>query len=224
MVSDYISLLQETIPSDEPFIAVDCEWRKHLLDVIQLGTPSVCMVIQIHQVQNLNVDLRNLLTNPSITKVFKGMSQDIIRLKKMWDLTPTPVHDIGNYFKTIGRMYHQKVGKSKAELGPISHPLSVFSAHGYTLLCTKGKKVTMSNWSSKKLTNKQIEYAALDAFWIAFNYYLKVSNNIGRVPRRTSESCFSFPRILHFISIPITHSSPSKTHFFFRVLILLLPG
>ncbi|KAL0251081.1 hypothetical protein GEMRC1_000295 [Eukaryota sp. GEM-RC1] len=110
----------------------------------------------------------------------------------MWETNVKPVYDIESYFQGIGKIYQQRLGKTKDDLGSVSHPLSVFSAHGYTLLCTKGKKTTMSNWSADTLSAAQIEYAALDAFWIAFNYYLKVSHHIEAVPRPADQPCFSF--------------------------------
>ncbi|KAL0251590.1 hypothetical protein GEMRC1_000803 [Eukaryota sp. GEM-RC1] len=191
-VSDYIHMLRKSIPLDYPFIAVDGEWRKNTLDVLQLGTPSICMVIQVHKVKQLNNDLRDLLTTADITKVFKAKQEDVKRIKKMWKTNVSPVYDIESYFLGMGKIYQQRLGKTKDDLGSISHPLSVFSAHGYTLLCTKGRETTMSNWSADTLSAEQIEYAALDAFWIAFNYYLKVSHHIEAVPRPADQPCFSF--------------------------------
>ncbi|KAL0232547.1 hypothetical protein GEMRC1_011294 [Eukaryota sp. GEM-RC1] len=191
LIPDYISLLKKSIPSDHPFISVDSEWRHNTLDVIQLGTPSICMVIQIHGITALHHDISDLLTNPNVVKVFKAKSEDVTRIKKSWGVDVVSVYDVQPYFQDIGRIYASKVGKGRSELGDFSHPLSTFAAHGYTLLCTKGKGVTMSNWSTEILSEKQIEYAALDAFWIAFNYYLKISNMITEDPHKHTCVFFS---------------------------------
>ncbi|KAL0232981.1 hypothetical protein GEMRC1_011728 [Eukaryota sp. GEM-RC1] len=178
LIPDYISLLKQSIPSDHPFISVDSEWRHNTLDVLQLGTPSICMVIQIHGVTALHHDISDLLTNPNVIKVFKAQASKVKRFKTFWGVKVVSPYNVANYFHEIGKVYASKVGKGKAELGPPSHPLSTFAAHGYTLLCERKKAITMSNWSEETLSEKQIEYAALDAFWIAFNYYLKISRTI----------------------------------------------
>ncbi|KAL0233340.1 hypothetical protein GEMRC1_012085 [Eukaryota sp. GEM-RC1] len=193
LIPDYIALLKQSVPPDHPFISVDSEWRHNTLDVLQLGTPSISMVIQIHGITALHQDISDLLTNPNVVKVFKAKSEDIKRIKKFWGVDVVSVYDVEPYFHDIGKVYASKVGKGKAELGAPSHPLSTFAAHGYTLLCTKGKKITMSNWSAEILSEKQIEYAALDAFWIAFNYYLKISLGITDDPANDACVFFSNP-------------------------------
>ncbi|KAL0238420.1 hypothetical protein GEMRC1_012893 [Eukaryota sp. GEM-RC1] len=174
-VSDYIRLFHESIPSENPFIAVDCKCRQNTLDVIQLGTPSISMVIQIHQVKQLNDDVCDLLTNPDITKVINSKQEDIKLIMKMWEANVSPVFDIESYFQGICKIHKQRLGKTNDEPDLFSDSLVVTSAHGYTLLCTKGRKTSMSNWSSDSLSEEQTEYAALDAFLVAFIYYLKTS-------------------------------------------------
>ncbi|KAL0232988.1 hypothetical protein GEMRC1_011735 [Eukaryota sp. GEM-RC1] len=187
LIPDYISLLKQSIPSDHPFISVDSEWRHNTLDVLQLGTPSISMVIQIHGIVTLHQDITHILIDSNIIKVFKNPEQDILRMKELWGVDVVSPYDVEPYFHKVGTIYARKVGKGQADLGIPSHPLSTFAAHGYTLLCERSKSITMSNWSEEILSEKQIEYAALDAFWIAFNYYLKISHGITDDP--TNDAC-----------------------------------
>ncbi|KAL0229118.1 hypothetical protein GEMRC1_013738 [Eukaryota sp. GEM-RC1] len=189
LIPDYISLLTDNASTDHPFISVGSEWKHNVLDVLQLGTPSMCLVIQIHGITTLHQDIERLLTSTDMMKVFNGRRVDINRMKTLWRIEVGLSYDMNSYLHDIARVHTLKAGNSDIG-GDLSRHLSTFASHGYTLLSTNRNAITISNWSSQILTKKQIEHASLDAFWIAIMYQLMVSSEIS--VQKNSIDCVFF--------------------------------
>ncbi|KAL0208897.1 hypothetical protein P9112_011484 [Eukaryota sp. TZLM1-RC] len=194
LISHVVKMLKSSMDSTNPFISVDAEWRNNLLDVIQLGTPSMCVVLQIHQKKSLNRHLKELLTSSLIMKVFKAKSEDLKRIKQFWKVKVDPVFDIEDYFRAMGKLYQNRTGQGVEQIGKPSHPACTFAAHGFNCLLPRDESTTMSNWSAETLTQEQVDYAALDAYWIAFLYSIMNQYGIGTVPLPLESPCVYFRR------------------------------
>ncbi|KAL0239379.1 hypothetical protein GEMRC1_009487 [Eukaryota sp. GEM-RC1] len=187
-----LDLLISTCYQPLPFISIDCEWsRSSPIDIIQLGTSQMVVVIQTHKQPTLPSSLSSLLSFSHIIKIFKGSAQDKKRLSSAFNIVVSPSFDIENHFIDIGSKYHVTNDLSRDTFGPPSHPRSVFAANGLTCLLPKSKEISCSNWALESLSEDQINYAALDAYWIAKNseIYIQNSNNVLVLERDLGVKC-----------------------------------
>ncbi|KAI3430822.1 hypothetical protein D9Q98_009233 [Chlorella vulgaris] len=157
---DALSALRRSM--QDSCLAIDLEWKPEgwagncasKIALMQLASGSVAVLVRICRLGfRLPPALRSLLSDPELTLVgFSWDSSDEAKMKQTFgegrrnlfarylDLqqigTALGYHGLG-----LGALTHQVLG---------SRP-------------PKCRKVTMSNWEQKRLTAKQVQYAALDA-------------------------------------------------------------
>ncbi|KAL0208929.1 hypothetical protein P9112_011516 [Eukaryota sp. TZLM1-RC] len=211
LIYPVVEMLKGSMDSTKPFISVDAEWRDNLLDVLQFGTPSMCVFIQIHQQKTLNPHLKELLTS-SILKVFKTKNEILRRMNKYWKVNVSRVFDIEGFFRTIKMLYQNRTGQGVKQIGKPYHPACTFAAHGFNCLLPRDESATMSNWSAETLTQEQVDYAALDAYWIAFLYSIMNQYNIGKVPPHLESPCVYFRRWFDLKDPSFERRTPFRTY------------
>ncbi len=128
------------------------------LSLIQLATFDEAFIIQVKFISNLT-PLADIFENEEIKKIGVGIKDDLKKLKEIIDFEP-------NGFVDLAKIAEQK--------GIIQTGLRALSVR--YLQKRISKTVQKSNWHTNELTNKQIIYAATDA-WAALKLYEPLIND-----------------------------------------------
>lgn len=123
--------------------------------LIQLAASDVVYIIQLCNVP-LGETLAQIFANPDIIKAGVAVHDDIRELKKVYELETKSMLDLSRIAK------HNKLE---------THGLRNMAANFFDVRIPKGARC--SNWAAKKLTKKQLLYAATDA-WIGRELYFKM--------------------------------------------------
>lgn len=120
--------------------------------LLQLATESEAYVIRLHGLQRFDL-IRPIFENQSIVKVGLAIKEDIRQLQKRFQFIPENFIDLQTLAKTKGLQNMGLKGMTEEVLGAT---------------ITKGPKTT--NWEAAELTDRQILYAATDA-WISLKLF-----------------------------------------------------
>lgn len=138
----------------EKIIGFDTESRpafikgqKFPVSIIQLSTEKVALIFQL-KYTGFSEKLALLLSSADIRKVGVGINDDIHRLKELHDFKPSGFIDLS------------VIAKRK---GLIQSGAKALTARYLGRKLVKSSQKT--NWARKKLSDRQLEYAATDA-WI----------------------------------------------------------
>ncbi|UYL10291.1 3'-5' exonuclease domain-containing protein 2 [Bdellovibrio sp. SKB1291214] len=123
--------------------------------LIQLATETDAYIIRLKHIQNFEV-FKNIFENPKVIKAGVAIRDDIKNLQKKFSFTPHGFIELQTLAKT----------KNLKNFGLKSMTEEVLNA-----TISKGPKTT--NWEASELTEKQIIYAATDA-WIGLKLYQKL--------------------------------------------------
>lgn len=94
--------------------------------------------------------IARILESGDIAKVGFGLSEDIKRIAGKFKIHPQAIIDLDNTFHSLGQ---------KNSIGTKTAIALLFNRR-----MTKSRKATTSNWSNRQLSEKQMLYAANDAF------------------------------------------------------------
>lgn len=123
--------------------------------MLQLATDVDAYVIRFGQIRNYEI-LRTVFENPDIVKVGAAIRDDLKQLKKRFEFNPHNFIELQDLAKKKGLKNLGLKGMTEEVLGAT---------------ISKGPKTT--NWEAKELTERQIKYAATDA-WIGLALYQKL--------------------------------------------------
>ncbi|KAJ7767243.1 ribonuclease H-like domain-containing protein [Mycena metata] len=132
----------------------DIEWDNVGIRLIQIALDNDVWVIDVRTMRSVPKELVRLLQSANIAKVGVGLIKDIAVI---WDDLRMEVKnlvDVGMMAKLVLTDTHGKGGYSNLSL-----KTSVETVLGYEI----DKDLSQSDWSTLKLTDEQINYAALDA-------------------------------------------------------------
>jgi len=117
--------------------------------VVQFATLKRAYVVLLHEKETRRV-VASLIGMKSLKKIGFGLIDDVRRIRTKLHVKPRSVFDLETLFskKGYGRGVGVKVGVAIA-LGKQFH---------------KSKRVSTSNWASRHLSDKQLMYAANDAY------------------------------------------------------------
>ncbi|CAM3632053.1 ribonuclease D [Parendozoicomonas haliclonae] len=138
---------------DTEFVRTKTFWP--LAGLIQLGYGEDVWLIDPLTISEWQ-PLRDLLLNPNITKVMHAMSEDIELFRYLLDALPENVFDTQLAAAYAGLEFSMGYQKLIARLLEIDIP--------------KGE--TRSDWLARPLTPSQVDYAALDVFYLGQAYPL----------------------------------------------------
>lgn len=94
--------------------------------------------------------VKELLVDPSLTKVGFDLKGDIHQILTRFQVRPESLLDLGRTFRELG--YRNTIGATAAVA-------MIFNRRMH-----KSKSVTTSNWAARELTERQLRYAANDAY------------------------------------------------------------
>ena len=125
--------------------------------LLQLAIPDKVFLIRLHHT-GLPEDIISIFENPTIFKAGVAIHDDIKSLQKMNKFTPASFVELATLARTSGLQVE-----------------SVKKPAGLLLGIRISKSAQTSNWEAPTLTEKQIDYAATDA-WVCLEIYSKLLN------------------------------------------------
>src|SRR5688572_14526781 len=129
------------------------------VSLLQLAIPGKVFLIRVNHT-GVTEDIAHLFENESIVKAGVGIRDDLKALQKLRMFTPAKAFDLSTLAKKAG-LQVESVKKLTALL------------LGFRI----SKSAQTSNWEAATFTQKQIEYAATDA-WVCLELYQKLSKEI----------------------------------------------
>jgi hypothetical protein len=123
--------------------------------LVQFATPEKAVLFQLRH-PGCREAVALLLANPAILKVGFGLDTDLNQLESKLGARPEAVLDLDEIFRRSG------YGRS---LGVTSAVAITFGLHFH-----KSRRMTTSNWSDTRLSERQLLYAANDAYAAARIY------------------------------------------------------
>ena len=117
--------------------------------VLQFATLEKSFIFQSHFVETHPVILE-LLKSDKLTKMGFGLRGDLQQISNRFGVRPAAIVDLDRSFKKLG--YHNAIGAKSAVALLFNRKL------------LKSKSVTTSNWAARILTERQLLYAANDAY------------------------------------------------------------
>ncbi len=126
--------------------------------ILQLATETDAFIIQMQRIHQYEI-IKNIFENKDIIKVGAAIRDDIKQLQKTFAFMPENFIEIQTLAKTAGLENFGLKGMTEEILNST---------------ITKGPKMT--NWQAFELTDRQIMYAATDA-WIGLILYQKLLEN-----------------------------------------------
>jgi len=124
--------------------------------LIQLAIPDKVFLIRLHDT-GMADELISLFQNPNIMKAGVAIRDDIKFLQKLKPFEPAGFIELATMSKASGLQVE-----------------SVKKLAGLLLGFRISKSAQTSNWEAQTLTEKQLEYAATDA-WVCLEIYKKLS-------------------------------------------------
>ena len=124
--------------------------------LIQLATENTAYVIRLHGLTKFEI-IKNIFENPQILKVGVAIRDDIKQLQKTFKFAPAHFVELQDLAKVKG--------------------LKNFGLKGMTeevLQAKLSKAAKTTNWEAQVLTDRQILYAATDA-WIGLELFKKIN-------------------------------------------------
>lgn len=117
--------------------------------VLQFSTTEKAYIFQAHVTES-HPAIIELLNSPSITKIGFGLGGDLSQISNRFGLRPQAIVDLDRSFRKIG--YRNSIGAKTAVAMLFQRKL------------LKSKSVTTSNWGEPQLSDRQLVYAANDAY------------------------------------------------------------
>ncbi|MCX6878981.1 MAG: 3'-5' exonuclease domain-containing protein 2 [Verrucomicrobia bacterium] len=117
--------------------------------VLQFATMEQAFIFQSHFVETHPVIIE-LLKSTELSKIGFGLGGDLRQISNRFGIRPAAIVDLDRAFKKLG--YRNSVGAKSAIAMLFNRKLS------------KSKSVTTSNWAERKLSERQLLYAANDAY------------------------------------------------------------
>ena len=128
--------------------------------LIQLSTLSTCYLFRINMADMLSDIISEIMENENIMKIGLSLKDDFSGINKLQNFSPNNFIDL------------QKYGKP---FGITDNSLSKIYAIVFNKKISKSQRLT--NWEAETLTDKQMKYAALDA-WAALVIYQQLKNEV----------------------------------------------
>ncbi|GLJ31638.1 hypothetical protein SUGI_0635590 [Cryptomeria japonica] len=142
-------------------VGLDVEWRPSFVKggqnpvaLLQLCSDNSCLILQMLYVDFVPTDLVRFLKEPELNLVGVGIGNDLKKLRRDHGL------QCKGKVVELASLAAEKLQRNELKtMGLKGLALEVLG-----LELSKPKNISMSNWASRHLKQKQIEYACIDAF------------------------------------------------------------
>lgn len=147
-----------------PIIGFDTEKRpsfqkgvKHQVALVQLAIPNKVFLVRLN-LTGITRELKDIFSDEKIIKVGIGTADDIVSLQEMQNFVPAGFLDLNKMTEQLGI---ENVGVRNLSALILGYRIS--------------KRQQVTNWERLKLTENQINYAAMDA-WVCLEIYNKLND------------------------------------------------
>lgn len=117
--------------------------------VLQFATMEKAFIFQSHFTDS-HTAIIDALKSAELTKIGFGLGGDLHQISNRFGIRPAAIVDLDRSFKKLG--YRNSIGAKSAVAMLFQRRL------------LKSKSVTTSNWAARELTERQLLYAANDAY------------------------------------------------------------
>jgi ribonuclease D len=117
--------------------------------VLQFATTEKAFIFQSHFDES-HPTIITLLKSAELTKIGFGLGGDLTQISSRFGIRPASIVDLDRSFRQLG--YRNAVGAKSAVAMLFNRKL------------LKSKSITTSNWAARELTERQLLYAANDAY------------------------------------------------------------
>jgi len=117
--------------------------------VLQFATAEKAFIFHTHVSESEDAIIE-LLVSERLTKIGFDLRGDLQQISRRFGVQPASVVDLGRSFRQLG--YRNTIGATSAVAILFNRRLH------------KSKAITTSNWSARKLSERQLLYAANDAY------------------------------------------------------------
>jgi ribonuclease D len=117
--------------------------------LLQFATVEKAFIFHAHVTESEDTIIE-LLVSERLTKIGFDLRGDIQQISRRFGVKPASVMDLGRSFRQLG--YRNTIGATSAVAMLFNRRLH------------KSKAITTSNWASRKLSERQLLYAANDAY------------------------------------------------------------
>lgn len=117
--------------------------------VLQFATTEKAFIFQAHVVESHSAII-DALKSAELTKIGFGLGGDLRQISDRFGIRPESIVDLDRSFRQLG--YRNSIGARSA--------VALF----FNRKLLKSKSVTTSNWAARELTERQLLYAANDAY------------------------------------------------------------
>lgn len=132
--------------------------------VLQFATTEKAFIFQSH-VEESHPAIIELLVSTELTKIGFDLRGDLHQISNRFGICPGSIMDLGRSFKQLG--YRNTIGAKSAV------------AMLFNRQFLKSKSVTTSNWAARELSERQLLYAANDAYAAIHVYHALREENPG---------------------------------------------
>lgn len=130
---------------------------KHQVALVQLAIPNKVFLVRLN-LTGITRELKDIFSDEKIKKVGIGTADDIISLQEMQNFVPAGFLDLNKMTEQLGI---ENVGVRNLSALILGYRIS--------------KRQQVTNWERLKLTDNQINYAAMDA-WVCLEIYNKLND------------------------------------------------
>lgn len=131
--------------------------------VLQFATHEKAFIFLSHVTES-HASIIELLVAPELTKIGFDLKGDLTQIANRFEVRPSSIIDLGRAFKKLG--FNHTVGATSAVAMLFNRRLA------------KSKSVTTSNWAARELSERQLVYAANDAF-VALKVFHELETRAG---------------------------------------------
>lgn len=117
--------------------------------VLQFATMEKAFVFQSHLIESHPMII-DVLKSPALTKIGFGLGGDLHQISQRFGIRPAAIVDLDRTFRKLG--YRNSIGAKTAVAMLFQRKL------------IKSKSITTSNWALQELSDRQLLYAANDAY------------------------------------------------------------
>jgi ribonuclease D len=117
--------------------------------ILQFATVEKAFIFHAHFSESEKIIIE-LLMSERLTKIGFDLRGDLSHISRRFGVRPASIVDLGRSFRQLG--YRNTIGATSAVAMLFNRRLH------------KSKAITTSNWAARKLTERQLLYAANDAY------------------------------------------------------------
>jgi ribonuclease D len=117
--------------------------------VLQFATMEKAFIFQSHLIEGHPMIIE-ALKSPALTKIGFGLGGDLHQISQRFGIRPASIVDLDRTFRKLG--YRNSIGAKSAVAMLFQRKL------------IKSKSITTSNWALQELSDRQLLYAANDAY------------------------------------------------------------